>query len=94
MTNPISRFILNLIGNLQGYGGCECCGDRWSWKEGHTVMDSEHTGTFFFCRECFWSQSYDKLMTLTRIKVKKRGDDLCRQKEILRAYRKALWARR
>jgi len=43
----------NTTGSLQGYGGCNHCGDTWNWKQGHSVMYSETSGAFPLCEECY-----------------------------------------
>lgn len=59
--HKILRPILNWWGGIQGYSGCGICGDRWSWKEGHTIKMTETQGAFPICEEC-WKTKSDYLI--------------------------------
>lgn len=48
---------LNAIGRSRGYGGCQCCGDTWDWKESHVTELANGTGCFPLCEECWQSKT-------------------------------------
>ena len=51
----IHRWRRNLKGHAECYGGCRRCGDRWNWKESHTIQINPTDGMFPVCEEC-WNQ--------------------------------------
>ena len=56
MIDIINRYLKNRRGELHGFGGCAKCGDRWNWKDAHTVYYSEHAGGSPLCEEC-WNKT-------------------------------------
>jgi len=53
MLKTLKRRSLNWVGDQQGYGGCNRCGDRWSWKKLHNLELASGIGCFPLCEECW-----------------------------------------
>ncbi len=47
------NWVKNLIGHVQGIGGCLRCGDRWNWKPIHNTYYTTTKGCFPLCEPCW-----------------------------------------
>jgi hypothetical protein len=56
------RSLRNWYGALSGGSGCPICGDRWNWKEPHTIAFAPGEGAFPTCEECWQNASSDEIV--------------------------------
>ena len=47
------HWIRNIIGAIQGFGGCFQCKDKWNWKASHVTNYSNTNGCFPLCDSCW-----------------------------------------
>lgn len=64
MKSSLIRAIQNARG--AGFSGCGICGDKWNWKQPHTITYAEGQGVFPVCEECWQTKSDEEIMRATK----------------------------
>ena len=64
--SPAERARLNKVGEVEGYGWCLHCGDRWNWKPRHTIVYGAGRGIFPLCEYDYWRLPVERVEAYIR----------------------------